>query len=94
VLEHHAPSAIWALSVLDGGAAGETCREYLARWRHARPLLSGDDLLLLGVEPGVAVGEMLRQLRRAQLQVDGMTRDEEIALVRAALPGGGAARAE
>ena len=89
LLDHHAPSAIWALSVLDGGAAAETCRAYLARWRHSRPLLSGDDLLALGVQPGVAVGEMLKQLRRAQLQVSGMTREQEIELVRAAVPGGG-----
>jgi tRNA nucleotidyltransferase (CCA-adding enzyme) len=94
ILDHHAPSAIWALSVLDGGPAGETCREYLARWRHVGPLLRGDDLLALGVVPGMAVGEMLKQLRRAQLQVNGMTRDQEIELVRAALRRGGAARAD
>jgi tRNA nucleotidyltransferase (CCA-adding enzyme) len=87
LLEHRAPSAIWALSILDGDAVGETCRQYLARWRHARPLLSGDDLLALGVAPGVAVGEMLGQLKRAQLQIDGMTREQEIELVRAAMPG-------
>ena len=92
LLEHFAPAAVWALSVLDGSAAGTTCRDYLAHWRHKRPLLSGDDLLALGVAPGVAVGEMIRQLRRAQLQVNGMTRDQEIELVRASLPGGGAAR--
>jgi tRNA nucleotidyltransferase (CCA-adding enzyme) len=94
LLEHHVPSAVWALSILDGGPAGTACREYLAHWRHTRPLLSGDDLLALGVEPGVAVGEMLKQLRRAQLQVNGMTRDQEIELVRAALPGGGATHAD
>jgi tRNA nucleotidyltransferase (CCA-adding enzyme) len=86
LLEHRAPSAIWALSVLNDGAAGETCRTYLAKWRHARPLLSGDDLMELGVQPGVAVGEMLRQLKRAQLQINGMSREQEIELVRAALP--------
>jgi tRNA nucleotidyltransferase (CCA-adding enzyme) len=89
LLEHSAPSAVWALSVLDGGPAGAACGQYLSSWRHTKPLLSGDDLLALGVEPGVAVGEMLKTLRRAQLQVDGMTRDQEIELVRAALPGGG-----
>jgi tRNA nucleotidyltransferase (CCA-adding enzyme) len=93
LLEHCAPSAVWALSILDGGGTSATCREYLTHWRHTRPLLSGDDLLALGVQPGVAVGEMLKQLRNAQLQVNGMTREQEIALVRAALPGGGAARA-
>ncbi len=94
LLEHQAPSAIWALSILDGGAAGGVCRRYLSQWRHTQPLLDGDDLLALGVTHGVAVGEMLKQLRRAQLQVNGMTRDQEIELVRAALPGGGPTRAD
>lgn len=94
LLEPHMPSAIWALSVLDGGTAGEAGRQYLSRWRHIQPLLRGDDLLALGVAPGVPVGEMLKQLRRAQLQVNGMTREQEIELVRAALPGGGSSRAD
>jgi len=89
LLEHRAPSAVWALSILDGGAAGKTCREYLARWRHSKPSLSGDDLLAMGVAPGVAVGEMLKRLRGAQLQGNGMTREQEIELVRAALGAGG-----
>ncbi len=87
MLDHHVPSAVWAYSILDGGAAGETCRRYLTEWRHVRPLLSGDDLLALGVEPGVAVGEMLKQLRAARLQRDEMTREQEIALVDASLKG-------
>jgi tRNA nucleotidyltransferase (CCA-adding enzyme) len=87
MLERYTPSAIWALSVLDGAEAGEACREYLTRWRHQHPLLTGNDLLALGVAPGTAVGEMLRQLRKARLQVDEMTREQEIELVRASLPG-------
>jgi len=89
MLEGYVPASIWALSLLDGGAAGEACREYLTRWRHMKPLLTGNDLLALGVSPGVAIGEMLRQLRRARLQVDEMTREQEIELVRASLPGRG-----
>ena len=72
--------------MLNDGAAGETCRAYLTQWRHARPLLSGNDLLALGVAPGVPVGEMLSQLKRAQLQTGGMSREQEVELVRAALP--------
>jgi tRNA nucleotidyltransferase (CCA-adding enzyme) len=86
LLDGTTPSAVWALSLLETGAAGVACREYLSRWRHRKPSLSGDDLLALGVEPGVAVGEMLRQLRRAKLQVEDMTRDQEIELVKASLP--------
>jgi tRNA nucleotidyltransferase (CCA-adding enzyme) len=94
LLERYAAAAVWAFSILDGGPAGETCREYLETWRHAKPLLSGDDLLALGVAPGVAVGEMLKAVRKARLQVDGMTREQEIALVRAALASEGIVRAD
>ncbi|HEY7465330.1 MAG TPA: hypothetical protein VIB47_01405 [Dehalococcoidia bacterium] len=87
LLDACVPSAIWALSVLDTGDAGAACATYLARWRHQRPHLTGNDLLELGVAPGVAVGEMLKQLRRARLQVEEMTREEEIELVQASLPG-------
>ena len=88
LLERYAAAAVWAFSILDGGPAGEICREYLATWRHAWPQLSGDDLLALGVAPGVAVGEMLKQLRTARLQGNGMTREQETGLVREALRGG------
>jgi hypothetical protein len=89
LLERYTPAAIWAYSVLDQGEAGKACAQYLARWRHLRPHLDGDDLLALGVAPGMPVGEMLRQLRRARLQVDELTREQEIELVRASLPGRG-----
>ena len=56
-------------------------RRYLAVWRLVSPVLTGDDLLAMGVPPGSNVGEVLRELNSAKL--DGMVsgEDEERALV-------------
>jgi tRNA nucleotidyltransferase (CCA-adding enzyme) len=81
-LEHAAPSAVWATGIVAGGATAETCETYLHEWRHVRPLLRGDDVIALGVQPGVAVGEALRVLRSAKLTGKATTRESEIALVR------------
>ena len=56
-------------------------RRYLDVWRLVSPVLTGDDLLAMGVPPGSNVGEVLRELNSAKL--DGMVggEDEERALV-------------
>ena len=56
-------------------------RRYLDVWRLVSPVLTGDDLLAMGVTPGSNVGEVLRELNSAKL--DGMVggEDEERALV-------------
>jgi tRNA nucleotidyltransferase (CCA-adding enzyme) len=82
LLEHHAPAAIWALSVLETGAIAEVCRAYLEEWRRVRPRLNGNDLLALGVPAGTRVGEVMRLLRRARLEGKAPTREDEVALVR------------
>ena len=80
-----APAAIWALGIREGGTIAETCEVYLTRWRRLRPLLSGDDVIALGVTQGVAVGEALRALRRARLEGKATTRADEAALVKTML---------
>ena len=56
-------------------------RRYLDVWRLVSPVLTGDDLLAMGVPPGSDVGEVLRELNSAKL--DGLVggEDEERALV-------------
>jgi len=56
-------------------------RRYLAVWRLVSPVLTGDDLLAMGVPSGSTVGEVLRELNSAKL--DGMVggEAEERALV-------------
>jgi tRNA nucleotidyltransferase/poly(A) polymerase len=40
---------------------------YLKRWRDVKPLLTGDDLVKLGMKPGRAVGELLEEILEAKL---------------------------
>jgi tRNA nucleotidyltransferase (CCA-adding enzyme) len=68
--------------VMDDGAARDTLERYLDELRDVRPLLNGDDLLLLGIPEGPQVGEVLRMLREARLEGRTTTRHDEVALVR------------
>jgi tRNA nucleotidyltransferase (CCA-adding enzyme) len=88
LLDGRAKAAVWAVSLLDRGPAGEAGRLYLDEWQQVKPSLRGDDLLTLGVPPGEAVGAMLRRLRAARLAGEISSRDEEVALVRRELAGG------
>jgi hypothetical protein len=84
-LDRYMPSAVWATSIILGGDPGAACDTYLREWRHMRALLRGDDVIALGVEPGVAVGATLRALRDARLKGNTTTRADEEDLVRAML---------
>ena len=59
-------------------------RRYLRAWRHVTPALDGDDLLRLGVEPGPAVGQLLRELRNQRLDGHVRSRRAEVGYVRGA----------
>ena len=63
--------------------AASWVRRYLDELRHVRPLLDGNDLLALGVERGPDVGALLRALRRARLDGEVHTREDEVAYARA-----------
>ncbi|HXG36476.1 MAG TPA: hypothetical protein VNL15_05875 [Dehalococcoidia bacterium] len=73
--------AAFALTTADATAASQS-RHYLEVSRHLRTVLSGEDLLRLGVAPGPQVGKVLRELRSARINGQVRSRDEEIALVR------------
>lgn len=83
VLDGFLPSAVWALSILEDGPAAGACRAYLQHWRHVRPHLSGQEIMAIGVPRGTAVGDLLRELRRARLEGRVATREEEERLARA-----------
>ena len=51
-----------------------TLSRYLDEWRLVSPALTGDDLLAMGVPPGVKIGETLRELKAAKL--DGLVSSE------------------
>jgi tRNA nucleotidyltransferase (CCA-adding enzyme) len=54
---------------------------YVKRWRHVKPLLTGADLIELGMKPGPAVGEMLDEILEAKLLGGLGTRRSELAFV-------------
>jgi tRNA nucleotidyltransferase (CCA-adding enzyme) len=60
---------------------------YQRRLRHVRPVLDGDDLRRMGVEPGRIYRQLLERLRDARLDGEITTRAQEEALVRAVLAG-------
>jgi tRNA nucleotidyltransferase (CCA-adding enzyme) len=58
---------------------------YQRRLRHMRPVLDGDDLRRMGVEPGRIYRQILEHLRDARLDGEISTRVQEEALVRSVL---------
>ena len=56
-------------------------RRYLDEWRLVRTALTGDDLMAMGLTPGVKIGEVLQELHSAKL--DGLisSETEELAMV-------------
>lgn len=74
---------------LGHAAAADWCGQRLADWPQDRldppPLLSGDDLLALGIKPGPRVKHLLDQVRAAQLDEQITTREQALALIHQAL---------
>lgn len=85
VLEGAPVAVVWALGLRLGGEVQQVCQAYLTGWRHIRPSLRGDDLLALGVAPGPSVGRVLNSLRKARLDGQIETREQEIEHVRGAV---------
>jgi tRNA nucleotidyltransferase (CCA-adding enzyme) len=55
---------------------------YQRRWRHAQPLLNGDDLRKMGIPPGRVYRRILEALRAARLNGAVGSRADEEALAR------------
>ena len=78
LLDGKAPEALRGAIIVAGGMVGDRITRYLSVWWSVAPRLRGNDLLTLGVPAGPEMGEALRELRRARL--DGETQsvqDEE-----------------
>jgi tRNA nucleotidyltransferase (CCA-adding enzyme) len=57
-------------------------QQYLTRWRHIRPGLTGDDLKRLGVPQGPHIGRLLTRVLAAKLDGEAPTPEAEEAVVR------------
>ena len=72
LLDGMEPNALkGAIMMAADGPAADQIRSYLSEWWSVAPRLRGHDLLALGVPAGPEMGEALRELRRARL--DGET---------------------
>ena len=65
------------------GIMAERIDDFTGRLADVRPVLSGDDVVALGVEPGPRVGQLLAELLRARLDGEVETKQDEIEAVRA-----------
>ncbi len=82
-LEPFSSAALQAWNVLAADKeVAKRLRAYLLLWRTMRPLLTGSDILNLGVGQGPLVGKLLRALRAARLDNPSMTKDDERDLAR------------
>ena len=75
------PALVLYQVITEDGAVAETLRRYLASWQFVRPLLTGDDLRILGLPPGPRYREILTALRNARLDGTVQQRADELALV-------------
>ena len=65
------------------GIMAERIDDFTGRLADVRPVLSGDDVIALGVEPGPLIGQLLAELLRARLDGEVESREDEIEAVRA-----------
>ena len=81
-LDHTTPATVALWIALDvEPALTPRLTQYLAEWRHVRPLLDGHALRKLGLPPGPLFSKILRELRSARLdgQVSSLVEEEAFA---------------
>lgn len=81
-LRPYHPLAVQANAVAGSPMVRRHLEIFLRRLSRAKPLLSGDDLINMGVPAGPGVGQALEKLLMARLDGGAKTKGEEEALVR------------
>lgn len=82
VLDRLPVAAIEAFAdLLEDTALRDLLRRYVEQWRFERPLLSGHDLMAMGVPEGPRIKQALQLIRAARLDGWASDRDDERALV-------------
>ena len=82
LLDGLSPDALRGAMLLAQPPAAKRVRRYLAEWWSVAPRLRGSDLLELGVPAGPAVGKALRALRKARLDGETNSVDDEQSIAR------------
>lgn len=81
-LDGLAPDALRGAIMMTDVSIADRIRRYLSEWWSVAPRLRGTDLLALGVPAGPEMGEALRELRRARLDGETQSVQDEEALAR------------
>jgi hypothetical protein len=82
VLDRLPASSIAAFAALaDDERLRRLLRRYLDEWRLERPMLSGNDLMAMGIPEGPRIKQALQLIRAARLDGWASDRDDERALV-------------
>jgi len=83
LLKHYSPTAITTSALAcDTPIIRSRLELYLNDLRYVKPFFDGEDLKILGLQPGPRMGKMLQALLEAKLDGKVNTREEEEALVR------------
>ncbi len=82
LLDGCAPDALRGAIMMAADLIGDRIRCYLSEWWSVAPRLRGTDLLNLGIPVGPEVGEALRELRRARLDGETQSLQDEQELAR------------
>ena len=83
VLDESSDEARFVLRVAsDDWLVRQRLDSYQRRWRHAQPLLNGDDLRSMGIPPGRVYRRILEALRAARLDGAVSSRADEETLAR------------
>ncbi len=82
MLDRYPAASVAAFAMTTSNAiVREIALRYLAEWRHAKPILSGDDILDMGIPAGPQVKQALQLVRAARLDGWASSREDERALV-------------
>jgi tRNA nucleotidyltransferase (CCA-adding enzyme) len=80
-LEDVPEMAVYAVSLSTEAQTKRALQNYLETWRHIKPKTTGHDLKQLGLPPGPKYQNILRELRKAWLDGEIKSEEEEIALL-------------
>ncbi|MBA7716275.1 hypothetical protein ES703_125344 [subsurface metagenome] len=83
LLHSYSPSAIIANSLAgDSNVAHRHIQVFLSKLRYVKPVLTGDDLIRMGIAPGPRIKEILNLLHEARLDGKVTTKQGEEELVK------------
>jgi tRNA nucleotidyltransferase (CCA-adding enzyme) len=78
---------LFAMSLTRGEEIKKEISKYLLELRHVKPMLKGEDLKAMGLEPGPVYSNILHEVLVGRLRGELKTRDDEEEFVKEKLAG-------